>query len=370
MTPDHSFSHDLALTPLGAGDLIDRAVRLYRRYLSTFVMIAAPPVLAATALSVGWTLLGRYLYSATVASDADTATSYVLFVWFGALLIMATQSVAVLTVMGGASRNFVRFLLFGDPISFAATYRAVWSRFASLVLAALAITVLVGMAFLGSVYIGGMVLTLLIVIIALVLASVPALAVIISVVVGIAGVALIGWIFFLIVGRFVYIPQAMLVEDKGLFAAMGRSIALASGNVKRIAALFIFSMLAAYSALAIFYVPLMWYGWSQGIDLFSFEAGLAPAWFEIASQLIWQVSVILLSPVWMIGLCLLYVDERVRREGYDIELMAQRRLGDIPDVPEQYRNPLNPALGGGNQAPAAVVPAARPTEPYTTLGLK
>jgi hypothetical protein len=65
----------------------------------------------------------------------------------------------------------------------------------------------------------------------------------------------------------------------------------------------------------------------------------------------------------MIGLCLLYVDERVRREGYDIELMAAARLGDIPSVPSQYVNPLQPALGtaqAGTTSPSGI----------TTLGLK
>ena len=76
----------------------------------------------------------------------------------------------------------------------------------------------------------------------------------------------------------------------------------------------------------------------------SFSADLIPAWYEIAYNLIWQISLILLSPVWMIGLCLLYVDERVRSEGYDIELMAARRLGEIPTVPTAYINPLQPAI--------------------------
>ncbi len=62
----------------------------------------------------------------------------------------------------------------------------------------------------------------------------------------------------------------------------------------------------------------------------------------------------------MVGLCLLYVDERVRHEGYDIELMAAQRLGEIPVVPDQFVNPLQPAL-------------ARQTPPkkseMTTLGL-
>ena len=34
----------------------------------------------------------------------------------------------------------------------------------------------------------------------------------------------------------------------------------------------------------------------------------------------------------MLGLSLLYVDERVRHEGYDIELMAARQLGELPDI--------------------------------------
>ena len=37
---DHN---ELALAPLGAGDLIDRAVRMYRRHFLTLIRIAAPP---------------------------------------------------------------------------------------------------------------------------------------------------------------------------------------------------------------------------------------------------------------------------------------------------------------------------------------
>ena len=97
----------------------------------------------------------------------------------------------------------------------------------------------------------------------------------------------------------------------------------------------------------------------------SFDADIIPAWYEIAYNLIWQISFILLTPVWMVGLCLLYVDERVRSEGYDIELMAAARLGEIPSVPSSFVNPLQPAL-------AESVGAAPRQEkaPFTTLGLK
>ena len=46
-----SSANDLHLVPLGAGDLIDRAVRLYRRHLFTLMRIAAPPVVVS---AIGW----------------------------------------------------------------------------------------------------------------------------------------------------------------------------------------------------------------------------------------------------------------------------------------------------------------------------
>jgi hypothetical protein len=101
----------------------------------------------------------------------------------------------------------------------------------------------------------------------------------------------------------------------------------------------------------------------------SFNGDIMPAWYEIAKNLIGQISFILLSPVWMIGLCLLYVDERVRAEGYDIELMAAARLGEIPSVPETYVNPLHPALANSIAASPQRVAAGRPSS-ITTLGLK
>ena len=52
----------------------------------------------------------------------------------------------------------------------------------------------------------------------------------------------------------------------------------------------------------------------------------------------------MLAPVWMLGLSLLYVDERVRHEGYDVELLAARQLGEMPALPEGLNVPLAPAI--------------------------
>jgi hypothetical protein len=148
------------------------------------------------------------------------------------------------------------------------------------------------------------------------------------------------WIFFLIVGRVAYVPQVMLVEGKGVFAAVGRSFSLARGNVRRLMAMTLFTTFATYSALMILAIPLGWYGYLHGVD--PWNSAQWPAWYAIAYSVLGPLSSIVLTPVWMLGLSLLYVDERVRHEGYDIELMAARQLGELPDV--NVSSPLGTAL--------------------------
>jgi hypothetical protein len=352
-----------SVKPLGAGDLIDRAVRFYRKFFGTFVMIAAPPVILGTVFSVGWLLLGRQIFAVGADPYSVENTFYYIFVWLGSVVIWLIETIATLVVMGGASRSFVRHLLHGETITFAETYRNTFKRLGGLIAAATFITFILGGLGMAVYYIGVLAAVIAIALAAAALEAVPVLAVIVSILLG--SLILFGttWLFFLAASRLAYVPQIMLVEGQGVFSAIGRSSTLASGNVRRLAALFIFTTVATYSALALLYVPLAWYASSQGVPLMSFDADIIPAWYEIGYSLIWQVSFILLSPVWMIGLCLLYVDERVRHEGYDIELMAAARLGDIPAVPTSYVNPLQPALAGQT-------PVVDKASKFTTLGLK
>ena len=344
MNPRTSSNIELSITSLGAGDLIDRAVRFYRKNFWTFVSIASPPVIIGTIISVAWTAIGRQIFSVGSSSDTSEIIFYYLFTWFGGIVICLTETIATLTVMGGASRNFVRHLLFGEPVTFAETYRNVRMRLGGLIIASIFISFLIGFAGVIIFYFGIFIATVAIMIAVAAFSFSPFLTFVVSLVLSLVIVFLTGWLFFLVASRFAYVPQIMLVENQGVFAAIGRSASLASGNVKRLAALFVFSTVATYSALALLYIPLGWYAYLNGVEILTFDADTIPAWYEIANQLVWQASFILLTPVWMIGLCLLYVDERVRHEGYDIELMAARQLGEIPAVPSQFVNPLQPAL--------------------------
>ena len=145
LSADAASKNDLGLAPLGAGDLIDRAVRFYRRNFWTLAAIAAPPVVAGTAVSVAWTFATRSAFGGAGAPSGDLERlSYYLFVWLGSLFIWFTEAALTLSVMGGASRSFVRHLLFGEPVTFRATYQNFLGRAASLIVASALITFILG----------------------------------------------------------------------------------------------------------------------------------------------------------------------------------------------------------------------------------
>ena len=357
-------SNDLALAPLGAGDLIDRAVRLYRRHFLTLIRIAAPPVLVSAVGSTLTTIAFRQLG----ASSREMNVLIYVMVLLGGGLITFCGSLLSLIVMGGATRNLVAHLIWNEPVSFVTTYRAVKSRFWGLLGAS--IMVAMWLAFSAMVaWMGFSILSFVIVIMMAVGSYISAW--LSGLLIGIAtfvAVALALTLFFLLAGRMAYVPQAMLVEGRTVFSAIGRSFSLASGNIKRLMAMTLFTLFATYSALMLLMIPLGWYAYINGVDLSPFGSQW-PTWYAIGYQVILQCSHILLAPIWMLGLSLLYVDERVRHEGYDIELMAARQLPEMPTLPGVV-SPFAPALVTG-RAPRFVAPPLQPEPLHTgsVLGL-
>ncbi|MCA1578493.1 MAG: DUF4129 domain-containing protein [Acidobacteria bacterium] len=326
----------LPLAPLGAGDLIDRAVRLYRRHLFVLIRTAAPPMIIAAA---GWIVFSLSIQRVFITQDTDELFIYILLSILSFSAMMGGY-LFTLVVMGGATRTLVAHLLRNEPVTARATYAAVRARFWGLLGASFIVLIWIAIS-LSAVWVVWYVL-LLMMMMAVFLSSVVStwLAIIVGIIGGVLATGIGLWLFFFIVGRVAYVPQVMLVEGKGVFEAFSRSFSLARGNVRRLMAMTLFTTFATYSALMILLLPLGWYGYLSGVD--PLNSTQWPAWYSIAYSVLGPLSSILLTPVWMLGLSLLYVDERVRHEGYDIELMAARQLGELPDV--NVSSPLGTAL--------------------------
>jgi hypothetical protein len=350
----------LPLAPLGAGDLIDRAVRLYRRHLFVLIRTAAPPVITATG---GW-IVFSLTWQKVFITDSGAELALYLFLMFAALIVALGGYLLTLVVMGGASRTLVAHLLRNDPVTARATYKAVRARFWGLFGASFIVLIWISIAFVA-VFIVWYLLIAMIVFVSVLLATVTfwVVPLIFGIAAGIVGTLAATWAFFFIVARVAYVPQVLLVEGKSVFESFSRSFTLARGNVRRLIAMTVFTTFATYSALMILLIPLGWYGYLAGVD--PFNSANWPAWYAISYNVLAPLSSILLTPVWMLGLSLLYVDERVRHEGYDIELMASRQLGELPNV--AVTSPLGTALSAFERAPEPP-PAPRSSNRILDLG--
>jgi hypothetical protein len=162
----------------------------------------------------------------------------------------------------------------------------------------------------------------------------------------------------LICARIVYVPPVMMVEGQGVFGAIGRSFSLAGGEVRKIAALLIFNFYVAWSLYWLLVIPLGWYGYWTGLDIMPFSSE-TPLWFNVTQQTLTQLSELLLAPIALLGFTLLYLDSRIRKEGFDVELLANRVLPPAASAPAPPAEP----------APPAPAPPPQPAVPPSFTGM-
>lgn len=305
--------------------------------------MSVPPVLVSA--------VGAVLWAVGVGGVGVTDSSALLAVYVAVagagLLLQLVGTLFYVMVMGGATRTLVAHLLSGEAVTVRAVYRSVRERFWRLVGAGLVVGFWMGVTGTVAAFVWFvLVLTASLVVSVLGFGlGLPEWAV---------GVAALGLmllaafatlaVFFYLGGLLAYVLQAMMVEGRGVFEAVNRSTKLARRHLRRLATVFFFTTFASISAWMLLVTPLIYVGVAEGYSLNPWSASEAPVWYRIGFQVMWQASSILLAPVWMLGLSLLYIDERVRQEGYDIELAAARVFGTMPDVPQGYAAPLSPAL--------------------------
>ncbi|MGH9852252.1 MAG: hypothetical protein ACREBD_20635 [Blastocatellia bacterium] len=330
---------------MSAGDIIDRAVRLYRRNFLALLRIVIAPSLVAYAgsilMSIGWR-------NATLSKGDERVVITVLIILSGSLL-WVIGTAAFYAVLGASSRSLVAHFFEGRPILARDVYRAVRERVWSLIGATLMIWLLI----LGVMMIAYFFIIIFGMIFALIMATIinqwPGwLQTIVTLIVVVVALAILAMAALLVYSRIVYVPQILMVESKGVFNSIGRSFSLAGGQIRRIAALFLFWIYVSWSVLLLLFLPLGYI--SDWITPFSSEP---PLWYSIAWQTVTQLSEILLMPIFMIGCTLLYLDSRTRKEGYDVELLANRTLAQPPNSPPLYPWAPQQAFAPHQQAPSS-----------------
>ena len=316
VVPPKPFAPVAALRPLSTGEVLDRTFVLYRRRFWLFAGIGMMPAGLLTLISMVRLIFVK-ASQFPVAGPAVAPTDALARTMSKALLIDVYFLPATLLfvlaygVSNAASVHAVMQITTGLATSAGSAYGAVrahWLRWAGIALRQFWSAfwpVLPGVTcFFGAVF------------------AIPRAG-------ATSGFAVLGLLMFLgsllmgtgaVLGvinllRTMLAMPASVQEGLGVNAAVLRSRVLVAGRKGRIFLLlllvYVLQIVAGSIQLPLVFIAMRAHGAQQVL-------------LETIELLITFASTTLVGPVLSIALCLFYIDERVRREGYDIELLMQR----------------------------------------------
>lgn len=323
------------LRPLALGDLLDGVFRIYRSNFLTLIAIVA---MLQVPLLVAQILLDALLGARSIQNIQDLVEALARFdprfdsfndlplgsvvpyfaITFGIALV---QGLVVQQLVQGALAAAVADTYLGRPVTVGGAYGKVLPHLPALIggglllgllafaVIGVAVGLVAGLAVLlvtgagGSVNSGGAVA-------AGVAVALLFVAVVFAVVVATA----------LVLVRFAFFVQAVVVERRGPVDALRRSWRLVRGSYWRVLGIVLLLLLLVYILVG---VPT---GIAGVVINIVFPDPLRQfALRQSLSTLIGYLSQIVVLPLQLIAYTLLYYDLRVRKEGYDIELLATQQ---------------------------------------------
>jgi hypothetical protein len=256
-----------SLRPLSTGELLDRTFSLYRSRFLLFAGIVAVTHLALVLLQLaGLVLLSR------PARPFDISGASLLW-----LVLTLIAALAVTAASQGATVIAVSHVYLGRPITVAGALGRIRQQIIPIAMTMIVIGLMAGLGF------------LLLIVPGVILSLMWALA----------------------------IPVAVL-EERTMMDAASRSSELTQGGRLRVLLVYCVFLLLTLIVTILFSVPVT-------IATIVSQGTAAPAAVSMPSQianiLVTFVTQCLTTPLMTIGLSLLYYDQRVRKEAFDLELM-------------------------------------------------
>lgn len=284
------------LRPLTVADLIDETFRLYRADFSLLFGLSAIVWLPASVVS----LVLNIAFGVRQLTGADVASPQAAVGLLGPSAVVAAAAgvlaLIVYPMLIGALTAAISARYLGQPITMDAAVRRALACYGR-VLGAYVVT------FLG-------IVVILLVPVGIILGAVAAPVLVIFGVLA-TPVAMVALVWLIL--TWAMVTEVILLEDTSLARAFGRSRALVSGSRLRV---FGIILLLALIQVVIVSVPAS----AVGAVLLAVPAGVGTA----LAQLTTALFEIALYPVQFGAFVLLYYDLRVRKEGFDLTLAAER----------------------------------------------
>lgn len=301
----------IPLRPLGLGDLYDGAFRIIR--YNPKVTVGVPVLVAAVALLLPTLLTVVLTWAAGLtldpeSSDLSTGDAVALLAIIGSFVLgVLGQSVAMLLVTGMIA-HVVRAASVGRRLGVGEAWRATHGKRWRIL--GLALLLGVGWTLAIGAYVG---------VWALVLLAVDSTAALVAfgVASGLVVLALAVWLYTRV--TYLAVP-ALVLEDVGVLGALGRAFRLTSRAFWRTFGIALLTVIVAQVGAGLLTCPL---GMLAGVLTLT-----VPPEHELLVNLVVQslstvLSAALVTPFTTSVSTLQYVDLRMRKEAFDVELMHQ-----------------------------------------------
>lgn len=309
------------LRPMSTGELMDRTFALYRKNFKLFVGIAT--IGPAASLVFQLLTVGSLAVPAATkpGTSAFAGASLGIGMLAGVVIMLAGMAVA-----NGATVKAVAAVHLGRPITIGESYKSlkgsIWRIFGVF----LSVALLVGIA------------TVVIIIVASILGSLAVVGgaqagragTILGVLVAIVAAVIGAMLAITIYVRYALAVPACVVEDIGVRASLKRSAFLSKGSRSRILAVYaVFFILAVVVAMAL-------------TGLVGLISIIIPNLIArlILNSVAGFIAGSLTGPLATIGIALVYYDERVRKEAFDLQFMMASL--DAPAPPAAAVVPAQP----------------------------
>jgi uncharacterized membrane protein len=135
--------------------------------------------------------------------------------------------------------------------------------------------------------------------------------------------------------RYSLAVPACVVENLKARQALRRSVELSRGSRGRI---FVLGLMIIFIQTGLVVVSQIFF-----VIAAVKHHGLLPAWLQVTQQIIGFFTNSFIGPMYATGLTLFYYDQRVRKEGYDIEWMMQAAGLTAPAQTAEIRQTAEPA---------------------------
>ena len=343
------------LRPLSLGEILDRTAQLYRENFVLFAGIAAVyagAMLVLNLLQIGIAELLRVLQMTRYVQLASLA-----FVVLILPLVFIFSGAAM-----AANNRAVAWVNLGQPATIRGAYLSILPRLGRYLWI---MTIATFFIYLPFVLIYGAFFVLIFSFVGLKGASAHSGAAAdpyAGAIVGIASILILLLSFPAIVYaiwmalRYSLAIPASVVEDLKARPALRRSVELSQGARGRILLLGLL--------IAVIQIGLVLVTQSFFIAMAFKHKMVLPAWAQAAQQIVGFLTNSFIGPMYATGLTLFYYDQRVRKEGFDIEWMMQAAGLTVPaPAPESAAPQTAPVEQAAPVANIEPAPPAEPTQP-------